>query len=280
WLLCVSAGLAIRWGRTTQAEAEVVGAIVRIQAVAAGGATAPRHVAPRSAAQHAPSRGVGPYGGTRSRSLRGILLPLLPPLPDPFPHISRGVVQAKRVLPVLPEAAHGRGAIPASAIRLALVELLAPPIGRRRARTGGILPLDLSREPVGLAGPLPQPLRVFLRVVPTHIDHRPTEASPVRILGVVDVLAVAPLMKHVGVVLEERHFVLPHGEGPGNRALAGRRLFARALAVEVVATRHAAHDETALRDLDHLWLGRVAQHPQRLQERIAEREVVLRGPPD
>src|ERR687888_218486 len=102
----------------------------------------------------------------------------------PLPHIAYRVIQPpgvrrerayRRRLLVIPLAA---AAIAVSAV---LPDLIAPPIGSLRPRSGRVLPLCRGGQPVALAGLLGKPLGIGHRILPRHNDHWPAPAAPTHI---------------------------------------------------------------------------------------------------
>ena len=152
-----------------------------------------------------------------------------------------------------------------------------------RSRHGGVLPLRLGRQSVGLASPFAQPLRISPGIVPTDVDHRAIGASPARVRRGFDLLPVPLLVAHIVVVLTEGDLVPAQGE----RLRQGDRMRAVALvaggAFDNVASPQAAHREASRRDVHHLRQRRMAgerhQQPLRLLHRVAEWQIVPVGPP-
>ena len=149
--------------------------------VAVRGTQVLRTVVPRAATQHPgvatpPSRPCTPV--PRRPSVAGV-----PTVLHPLHHISVHVMQPKRVRR---ERAHRRRAPSVETVVRLLRRYRRTEVKRpRRPRACHVLPLRLAQQPVRLACHPRQPPHVRLRILPAHIDDRPSPPAPALVIRIV-----------------------------------------------------------------------------------------------
>jgi len=153
-------------------------------------------------------------GGPRRSVRRGATIVVVPAVLDPFGHVARAVVETERAWLERSDRcrfwAAARSAIPT--VGLAGAELAPPPEGCGGAGAGGIFPLGLGRQPIGLPGFLGEPIQVRLGVGPADIDDGPIASSPTAIIG--SMLAASGVDATIPFV--ERHLVAADGKRFGD----------------------------------------------------------------
>ncbi len=129
-----------------------------------------------------------------------------------------------------------------------------PPIARcRRAASGGVFPLRLAGQAVGLTREFADPRDVLVDIGMGEVDHRPVAASPAVVIGHV----CAPSGVNAEVPFPERHFILSDGEGIRDSHFGRRSLrlhhplrLRRVPGIRPLV-RASAHHELARRQFHH-----------------------------
>src|SRR4051812_3665302 len=166
---------------------------------------------------------------------RRTLVILMPAVCYPLRHVANQIVQTKLVRGI---SANRRRPVRLRPACLTVShprdDLTTPPVGRRRARAGGVFPFRFSRQAVGLRSLLGEPAHVVLRIVVAHVAHR------LRILP--ERLTFACTRCQTVLPLSYRDRI------PRDGKCLHRNAVYRPLATVIVATHH----ETTARHVDHL----------------------------